>query len=308
MNFLFFIAVVWGSAPGCNDVKNENGNDGPSKCFQQWEKRQNPKEALKCCMSYREGDHSEFNVPIIVLPYEHQGRASRYRSRQNINMPRNPQCYPKSKDLKDIDGFFNFLDLYLTVPFNDFPDSKKSSNWNCFNTVDNYDGVQILNPPDTTRKSKFISKHGREMKKLKKRTRNNFCRTLLYEYHLSYTPKEFREDVCDGSGHNIFPLQQSSKRVRLTEFKYNQNNRRNVNNKFMSPIYMSPTERTKKVDIFLENQSKKTVTVFEDFYDAWHDMAVQFPENYQYERKYNHHKHNEVHTPVLMEFNCGCFV
>ena len=56
--------MAWGSSPGCNHVVN-----GESKCFKRWNDNDNPKEALKCCMSYREGDISQFNVPIIVLPY-----------------------------------------------------------------------------------------------------------------------------------------------------------------------------------------------------------------------------------------------
>ena len=101
MRIIFFITVAWGSSPGCNDVVHENGK---SQCFQRWTQNKNPNEALKCCMSYREGDYSEFNVPIIVLPH----RPNEYHRGRRENIPEYPKCYPKS--FQDLNGFFNFLD------------------------------------------------------------------------------------------------------------------------------------------------------------------------------------------------------
>ena len=289
--------MAWGSSPGCNDVVN-----GESKCFKRWTETANPKEALKCCMSYREGDISQFNVPIIILPH----RIPTYRRE---NMPEKPKCYPRS--FNDIIGFFNFLDGYKKIPFMDFPDRTKSLNWNCFNTKDKYDGSQILKPRNTTRKNKLLSSQRQRQKiqGIKNRSENNFCRSLLYEYHLSYTPKEFQETVCDRTGEHIFPYQAAGN-VKLSQYNPQQQTPRNWAGEFNKPIFMrnsnGSVDGTKYVVEYEKKRSENTITVFTDFREAWTDMGVQFQENHHNHRNHHHAKYNGV-IPVHMEFHCGCF-
>ena len=294
---LFFIGMAWGSSPaGCNDVVN-----GESKCFQRWTEKKNPKEALKCCMSYREGDISQFNVPIIDLPH-------RIHTGHRENMPK-AKCYPRS--FKDIIGFFNFLDGYKEIPFMDFPDRTKSLNWNCFNTKDRYDGSQILKPRNTTRKNRLISSKGDQIKQIKNRFENNFCRSLLYEYNLSYSPKEFQETVCERTGEisRIFPYQ-DARHVRLSHFNLQEQTPKHFFGEFRKPIFMrncnGSIDGTKYVEEYQQKRSKNTITVFDDFCKAWGDMGVQFQENHQIGRNHHHAKCNGV-IPVHMDFHCGCF-
>ena len=293
------------SSPGCNDVVN-----GESKCFKRWTENDNPKEALKCCMSYREGEISQFNVPIIVLP--HRIHYEYRRNRENI--PENPKCIPRS--FNDIIGFFNFLDGYKKIPFMKFPDRTKSLNWNCFNTKDRYDGSQILKPRNTTRKNRLISSKPEQIQHIKNRFENNFCRSLLYEYHLSYSPKEFQETVCDRTGETIFPYQ-AARHVRLSHFNLQEQTPKHFFDEFRKPIFMrnknGSIDGTKYVAEYEQKRTNNTITVFQDFREAWRGMDVQFQENHQYRRNHHHAKFNAGGIPVVQsdasvwEFHCGCF-
>ena len=304
MRILFFIAVTRGSSPGCNDVVNGNGK---SQCFQRWTENKDSKEALKCCMSYKEGDYSEFNVPIIVFPHE----PNEYR-RENILEPL--KCYPES--FKDINGFFNFLDGYKQVPFNDFPDRTKSLNWNCYNTDDKYDGSQILYPISKARKNKLLKSQWHQIKQIKKRTGNNFCRSLLYEYHLSYTSKELQETVCDRTGEQIYPRcwmsDQDPGRLELSRYNPNAGTPqkrfkalpgdRLPIERFIKPILHiidNDVKDTKNIRKYQKRRPNKTITVFEDFRESWREMGFQFPENVNGRA----HHHAKLHR----EFHCGCF-
>ena len=302
--------MAWGSSPwGCNNVAN-----GESKCFQRWTEKKNSKEALKCCMSYREGDISQFNVPIIVLPY----RIHYEYYRNGENMPENPKCYPRS--FKDIIGFFNFLDGY-----NEIPDRTKSLNWNCFNTKDRYNGRKILKPSNTMRKNRLISKQRQQIQDIKKRSKHNFCRSLLFEYNLSYSPREIQETVCDRTGGKIFPYQAAG-HVRLSHFNLQEQTPKNfqrilrenkppkIVREFRKSICMrnnnGSIDGTKNVDEYEQKRTNNTITVFNDFRESWRDMGVQFQENHQYRRKHHHEKGG---IPVVQgdtsvwEFHCGCF-
>ena len=300
MKILFFIAVAWGSSPGCNDVVNENGI---SKCFQRWTRNNDPNAALKCCMSYREGGYSEFNVPIIVLPH----KPNEYRRRLRENIPEHPKCYPES--FKDINGFFNFLDGYRDIPFNDYPDRRKSLNWNCFNTDDKYDGSQILHPVSETRKNKLIKSQWHQIEQIKNRTENNFCRSLLYEHHLSYTSKEFQETVCQHrTGEKIYPRSwmsdQDTGQLKLSRYNPEGGTPQKWGKRFIKPIAHildNDVKRTKNVRKYQKSRSNNTITVFDDFRESWRGMQFQFPENVN--RNGSAHHHAKVHR----EFHCGCF-
>ena len=283
MKILFLVAVAWGSKlrAGCNNV-NENGK---SECFQQWKKsgKKDTKDALQCCMSYRDRGISEFNVPIIVLPYG--------RQTQRVNRPESVKCYPESS--KDINGFFNFLDLYQEIHFPAFPDKTKSLNWNCFNTDDKFNSSsQMLKPNDSKQREieERISKKG------------NFCRSLLYKYHVIYSSNSFQRDLCDGE--KIVPYQHT-RPVKLSHFNLSEQTPINVEYKwgkhfFNSTIYMRNSsgkiDKAMRSKIYQRKRPNNTITVFEDFREAWKNMGVQFQES-----------HHRRYAAVHREFHCGCF-
>jgi len=301
MKILFLIAIAWGSKlrAGCNNV-NKNGK---SECFQQWKKSgyKNTKEALQCCMSYKKGDISEFNVPIIVLPY---GEQREYRTDKRGNIPE-IKCYPES--FKEIDGFFNFLDLYRNVPFSDY-EKNPSLNWNCFNTNDTYNGRHILKPIDKDQfiRSSRVNVKNREKVEERTQEKQNFCRTLLFKYHLTpigkFSSKDLRRDVCDNekiypyqSGRPIFSLFDLEKQSPRNRWIINEDE--DFERKFKNTISMRNSkgnvDKTRKVTEYNEKRSKNNITVFEDFRPAWKEYGVQFQEQDKY--------------PVLRQFHCGCF-
>ena len=309
MKIIFLIALVWGWTPGCNDV----ANNGQSQCFQQWKSNKKEiKQALQCCMNYREGDYNHFNVPIIVLPSlpsKTEFRACRASSSKNCQP--STKCSPES--VNDIEGFFNFLDLYRKIPFPDYyPEQTKSLNWECFNSNDNLSGYhhQSLQKEFT-----FNKRRSGRVTIPETRFNDNFCRSLIYEYHKNYGPKVVKNDICEST--KIFPYQRNG-RLEFSEFNPNGSNqylksRISINQSLRAHVSDKGVEfiprkcfRKKYYNIStLENALEKNITIFQNFYDDWRSMGVQFQEDHS--SNTHRKRRKEFKNDVLMKTNCGCF-
>ena len=311
MKILFLIAVAWGSKlrAGCNNV-NKNGK---SECFQQWKKsgKKDTKDALQCCMSYREREISEFNVPIIILKHGEQTNMKNKRE--------TTKCYPElspaeeiysSPPFKDINGFFNFLDLYHTIPSTDSPD-----NWNCFNTNDTFNDTRILKPLSKTRRKRSLESQAmtgddaamlynlqqRQIIEERLHKKQNFCRSLLYEYHVIYSSNAFQRDLCDGE--KIVPYQHAGL-VKFSKFDLSRQIPRNWESDFLTTMFFignrsGKIQKNMSIKVYQRKRSKNTITVFEDFRKTWETMGVKFPENFR--------KRTRKRQIVHREFHCGCF-
>ena len=301
MKIIFLITLVWGWDPGCNDVAQKNG---PSSCYEHWQKKDKVDaqdrqaadlDAVRCCInnrvSIREENYNEFNVPFIVLEQPLSKQPLNFRECRNSSryscIPE-AKCFPQRKH--DIHGFFNFLDLYRKIPFEDYPDQTKSLNWECYNTNDNF-------VPET----EIDSRIGR-------RIENNFCRYIVYDYFIANKSRSFTEDICQDSyeyDDQILPFQRRGKLERRDKLEFSQLNQYQ-NFALRSPIIMlrnvrknyrgDPTTRVKTIAQY-NSVKKRPITIFEDFYERWKNMGVQFPEDFQRNKS----------APIHRTTNCGCF-
>ena len=313
---------------GCNEV----AQNGQSKCFQQW--NMNPvgpeyklKDAVKCCMSYRKAiatergwkHYNEFNVPLIVIKSDQPINTECRQGDPSRDCVPHAKCLPSNNfknSLSDIAGFFNFLDLYRTIPFTKpnhygYTEQNKTLNWECFNTNDNFDVQSLPNFPTKTsiktrnnKRSKRQSiKLEKRIKQLEKRLSNNFCRSILYKYHTGYDPKSFKTDLCEKEiGKNVFPFQIDGT-TRFSEFNRFEHNWERLN----SPIYFlnksNRKDHTKYVTEYDETRNKKSITVFQDYREFWEGVrGLHFQENSSRQKRRGGSK-----PPVHMATNCGCF-
>ena len=291
MIFFVFLTLVdaWPRLYGCNDI-GENGN---SKCSEIY--AESNLLGLQCCMTFRVEDRNFFQVPIVVLPS--QGPMDIHcRPRKGIfNGESTSNCKPQIKcaarNYYQIQGFFNFLDLYSKIPFDDYPSKLKSLNWDCFNTIDKFE----IGPFPESRNEKLKSKRSQL---LKSRLHQNFCRTILYVHYI-YNFKGFDDDVCNHSVApfpRLYPTQMRGRRKLKSSMSLEINvlqTQSPAKSYYTLPAPISfvnqknETDRTSNVSLYAASREKNFISVFADYAESWHDM--------------------NVNSSSIIETHCGCF-
>ena len=284
MIVLYFLSEILALEPGCNDM----GKNGQSACLEYSEGSFFP--GLRCCLHFRRGVKNFFETPIVVIPSNEPMVNSCRPHRSPFNYKPSSKCIPTLKctpqNFNDLKGFYNFLDLYNRIPFENFPDRNKSSNWNCFNSKDNFE----YNPSSNTRSNpRLKSTHARV---LRNRLGNNFCRTVLYDYFIIGF-RFLSQDICgDYLQRPIYPFQRTPNIEKLRDFNpLDDHPATKEANKLEAPIktinHAQQRIYTSDIEKYLNNRDKTFVTVFSDFHESWRDL--------------------NVNSSSVLEYHCGCF-
>ena len=251
---LLFAIGISHSYSGCNLI---NHHSKQSVCYQNWKKNLNSISALQCCLSTVRDDNNLFDVPIFILPsYTPRDIKCHYSPTIETCSPQ-IKCVPEN--LRDLLGFFNFLDLYENIPFEDFASKNKSSKWNCFNSNDDYTGERF-SPLNSS------SKRIKRLHALEKRVNQNFCRFILLEYVMDGS-RSIQKDLCENN--YIFPFRRPRKKNRYRIFNPLQQKAR-----ICSVNEVNQDFCTRDFKVFMELQYKNPLTIFSDFSTAWRDMGV----------------------------------
>ena len=252
--FLFLIRVCH-STPGCNEKNLEN----KSLCHQKWMHEKHLISALRCCLSYKRDTINVFEVPIIMLktytPFDI--KCQRYPHEYTKRCTPHYKCLPKN--LKDIEAFFNFLDLYKSIPKSSI--MNKSSNWDCFNTHDDFD---LKNYP----LKHFPDKRLDRLVSLKKRLNGNFCRTLILDYISKIGIRYLQRDICQTYDGLALPFFRTRKPKRFSLF--------NPLKELSYPICMqnplNEIECTYDAKFFMKQVDP--IKIFTNFYQEWQQLGV----------------------------------
>ena len=255
MLILLFTIGFSQSYSGCNQI---NPRTGQSVCYQNWKKNRNSPSALQCCLSTARDDNSLFNVPIFMISSYTPRNIKCYYSPTAKSCSPRLKCVPEN--LGDMLGFFNFLDLYENIPFVDFPSKNKSSNWNCFQTRDDYMGERFS--PEH-----LPIKRLKRFRALEKQLNQNFCRSILLDYVMDET-RSIRKDLCQQN--YIFPFRRPRRKNRFRLFNPLQPKIARICtvNEFNQDFCTHDSK------VFMELQYKNPITIFSDFSSAWRDMGL----------------------------------
>ena len=262
MLILLFTIGFSQSYSGCNQI---DPNTGQSICYQNWKQSPDSKSALKCCLSTARDNFNLFDVPIFLLSSYTPSDIKCHYSPSAESCSPQLKCVPEN--LKDVLGFFNFLDMYQNIPFKDFS-KNKTSNWNCFQSRDGRMWDRFL-------PKHFSYKRIQLLQTLENRLNQNFCRSILLEY-VMYGSRYIRRDLCEDSF--IFPFRLPRRKNRFRIFNSLERN--------MAKICMVNDSNqelcTGDSKLFMELQYKNPITVFSDFSSAWRDMGVLDRNNFNW--------------------------
>ena len=277
--FYFNLIFAVASLPGCNELE-ENGR---SKCSTIWQ--EGHVDALKCCVSNRVGSRNIFDVPVITiqsrLPVQNQCRKT-FKKRCFPNI----KCLPLS--FYDLEGYFNYLDFLQKIPFTDFENHQKPSNWNCYNSLDDFKNFNLFDYPSHRRQF-----NPKRLENIRKRLKNNFCRTLLLKYYLTYGPKTLSKDVCLGSSltkDHVLPHQINSRDNRLSHFDQRRLRFLDESTLAHSISFLDKNnhfDRTYIIDSYIRNRKTTSVGLFYNYEQIWAEF--------------------NVHFNGIIDVHCGCF-
>ena len=261
MIILIFLLRAF-TCTGCNNINRETKH---SICFEKWQQSQNLKTALQCCLSNSKGSFNTYHVPVILLPANCHHDPNRQLNRKRCQP--NLKCLPRT--LKDVERFFNFLDMLNFIPF------VKYQNWKCFNSNDHFDKV-LLNH--------FPVKNLKRLQALRPRLKGNFCRSALLEYNAQSSFRYLLKDICEETYEGrILPFQRGRGKVRFTVFNPLKQMARSIC--FINELNQATCSSNVQ---YLKQKLATPVTIFEKFYDEWGEMGISIPDK--------------------MSFYCGCFL
>ena len=263
MIILIFLLRAF-TCTGCNNINRETKH---SICFEKWQQLPNLKTALQCCLSNSKGSFNTYDVPVILLP----PNCHHYPNRQFKRKRCQPilKCLPRT--LKDVERFFNFLDMLNFIPF------VKYQNWKCFNSNDHFKlDKNLLNH--------FSVKKLKRLQTLRPRLNANFCRSILLEYYAQSSLRYLLKDICEETyEEKILPFQRGRGKASFTVFNPLKQMARSIC--FINEL----NETTCSRDVqYLKQKLATPVTIFDNFYDEWHEMGISIPDE--------------------MNLFCGCFL
>ena len=243
MIILIFLLRAF-TCTGCNNINRETKQ---SICFEKWQQSRNLKTALQCCLSNSKGSFNTYDVPVILLPTNchHSLNKQSHRKRCQPIL----KCLPRT--LKDVEKFFNFLDMLNLIPF------VKYQNWKCFNSNDHF-------------KVDFSVKKLKRLHALRPRLNANFCRSILLEYYVQSSLRYLLKDICEDK---ILPFQRGRGKVRFTVF--------NPLKQIVRPVCLIDelNQATCSSNVeYLKQKLATPVTIFDNFYAEWREMGISIPD------------------------------
>ena len=265
---LFYFFNISQTLSGCNNIHPITKK---STCYENWQKRKDLKSGLQCCLSFQQGTLRKFDVPVIILQNFTPFNYKCLRSQSE------PQCAPKLKCLprnsNDLQGFFNFLDLLRAIPFEATSDHL---NWNCFNTVDNFQMEKLLSKNiSLKRATKFLA--------IENRLKQNFCRVVLFKYLTSQRRRWLHQDLCE---HNfeIFPSHKSHKPKRFRVFNP-------LKQTFQPLCWVNDSSKlvcSYNSETYIQQKMNNSINIFLNNYQEWNELGISIQND--------------------MFFFCGCFI
>ena len=264
---LVYFFTISHTLSGCNNIHPITKK---STCFENWQKRENLKLGLQCCLSNEEASLRKFDVPVIMVHNFTPFNFKCLRSRDEQQCKPKLKCLPKN--LRDLHDFFNFLDLLRSIPFETKNDH---SNWHCFNTVDNFDIEKLLSNQKRLKTNSYLA--------LKNHLRKNFCRTLLFKYITTHRTRVLQKDLCENID-KIAPFHKGQKPKRFGLL----NPLKQIIGKLCWLDKSSKLICSYDSQLYIQTQMTTSIPIFTNHYNEWRELGISIQKD--------------------MYFFCGCFI
>ena len=251
---LLYFFNISESLSGCNKVHPQSRK---SICYENWRGTRNNKNGLQCCFSKNRDNMSVFEVPIIILQDFTPFNFNCLRSYSNQRCTPRDKCLPKN--LRDIQGFFNFLDILKSIPSKD---SNDTPNWNCYNTYDEFESQNFSPKNDNFQTAKIYPE-------LKNRLNKNFCRSILFFYFTTYGRHALQKDLCEDN-FDIFPSHKRGKSKRFRVFNP-------LKQTFQPLCWVNDSSQlicSNRPKLYIKHQLNNSIHVFSNHYQQWTDFGV----------------------------------